>query len=205
MSSPAAGKFQDHYEILGLKPDATSEVIQKAYTELAAKYNPRNKETGDKEKFENINFAYETLIDPQQRKLFDSLRAPSGSADEAPKFTGRKFFHDVTLEVYTRQAILCILYDRRRLNPITPALSVRLLDKMIHTTQENLELAIWYLKQRNLVVQDDKSRLLITVEGMDSLVSNPPEPDSILQLMKATALMETPVETPSPVAALNPR
>jgi curved DNA-binding protein CbpA len=192
MGSPAAGKFQDHYEVLGIKFDATSELIQKAYTDLAARYNPRNPETGNKEKFENVNFAYETLIDPQQRKLFDTLRAPSGG-EELPKFTGRRFFEDVANEVYTRQTLLCILYDRRRLNPISPAISIRLLDKMIQTTPENLELAIWYLKQRSLVIMDDKSRLEITVDGMDFLVSNPPNPESILALMKATALAEQPV------------
>lgn len=195
MSSPAAGKFQDHYDVLGIKPDANNEAIQKAYTELAARYNPRAA-TKDAEKFEAVNFAYETLLDPAQRKLFDSLRAPSGK-EEAPKFTGVSFFHDVTNEVYTRQAVLCILYDRRRLNPISPAISIRLLDKMIHSTQENMELAIWYLKQRGYVVMDDKSRLQITVEGMDFLVDNLPKPDSIMNLLKATALMDAPAETPS--------
>ena len=195
MSSPAAGKFQDHYDVLGIKPDATTEVIQKAYTTAAAKYNLRNKETGDPEKFDAVNFAYETLIDPAQRKIFDSLRAPS-SKEEQPKFTGRSFFQAVTNEAYTRQALLCILYDRRRLNPITPAISIRLLDKMIHSTPENMELAIWYLKQRSLVVSDDKSRLQITVEGMDYLINNLPEPESIMNLLKATSLMDEPVETP---------
>ena len=199
MSSPAAGRFQDHYELMGLQPDASTEVIQKAYTDLAAKFNPRNKETGDKEMFENLNFAYETLIDPQQRKLFDSLRAPC-TKEEMPKFTGRQFFEDVTKEVYTRQALLCILYDRRRLNPISPAISVRLIDKMIETTQENFELAIWYLKQRGLVVMDDKSRLNITVEGIDYVVANASNPDSIMNLMKATALVDAPVGAES-----NPR
>jgi curved DNA-binding protein CbpA len=196
MGSPAAGKFQDHYEILGIPADCPTAGIQKAYTDLAAKYNPRNAETGDKEKFENVNFAYETLIDPVQRKLFDSLRAPARN-EEMPKFTGRQFFHDVTKEVYTRQALLCILYDRRRLNPLSPAISVRLLDKMIESTQENFELAIWYLKSRSLVMMDDKSRLQITVEGMDFLVSNPPDPDSVLNLMKATALMDVGVKQPA--------
>lgn len=191
MSSPAAGKFQDHYDVLHIKPDATKEIIQKAYEDLAAKYN-RTSATSDPEKFEAINFAYETLIDPAQRKIFDSLRAPSAS-EEQPKFTGRAFFGAMANEVYTRQAILCILYDRRRLYPITPAISIRLLDKMIHSTPENMELAIWYLKQRNLVMMDDKSRLQITVDGMDFLIDNAPEEDSVMNLLKATSLMEAPV------------
>ena len=177
--------------MLGIPPDAKNEVIQKAYTDLAAKLNPRNKETGNAEKFEAINFAYETLLDPGQRKLFDSLRAPS-SKEEMPKFTGMDFFKDVVNEVYTRQALLCILYDRRRLNPITPAISIRLLDKMVKSTPENMELAMWYLKQRGLVMADDKSRLQITVEGMDFLVADLPEPSSIMNLIYATSMMDAP-------------
>jgi len=185
VSSPSAGKFQDHYDVLGIKSDATTEVIQKAYGELAAKYNPRNAETGDAEKFDALNFAYETLLDPQQRKLFDSLRAGSGK-EEIPQFTGRSFFVDVVTEVYLRQTILCILYDQRRRNPITPAVPIRTIDKMVHSTIESFELAIWYLKQRGLVVMDDKSRLLITVEGMDNVVQHPPDPSNIMNLLKAT-------------------
>jgi hypothetical protein len=59
---------------------------------------------------------------------------------------------------------------------------------------EELQLAVWYLKQRNLIVSDDKSSLMITVDGMDYVEKHLPSPQSILALLKA-------VEDPSPVEA----
>jgi hypothetical protein len=47
MSSPLAGKFQDHYLILNVEPKSDSEAIQAAYTKLAQKFHPNNLETGD--------------------------------------------------------------------------------------------------------------------------------------------------------------
>jgi len=44
------------------------------------------------------------------------------------------------------------------------------------------------LKQRSLVTSDDKSNLLITVEGMDYLETNPPTPEMVMPLVKAVGL-----------------
>ncbi len=59
---------------------------------------------------------------------------------------------------------------------------------MLETTTEGLNFALWYLKQRNLASSDDKSNLLITVEGMDYLESNPPTPEAVMPLLKPNAL-----------------
>ena len=195
MSSPAAGKFQDHYQVLGVEPNATSEGITGAYTVLAAKYNPRNPDTGDQEKFDAVNFAYETLLDPEQRKLFDTIRS-GGEKEAEAKFSGRTFFGNLSKEYICRQTLLCLLYDRRRTNPISPGLAFRQVEAMIDTDLETLTLSIWYLKQRGLIVGDDKSRLLITVDGIDLLVKDMPKPDDVLALLRATA-----IATPESVAA----
>ena len=47
MSAPLAGKFQDHYEVLGVEPNAELETIQMAYTRLAQELHPNQPETGD--------------------------------------------------------------------------------------------------------------------------------------------------------------
>ena len=75
-----------------------------------------------------------------------------------------------------RTALLCLLYDRRRLKPFTPGLSMRRVENILECTSEGLSFALWYLKQRNMVASDDKSNLQITVEGMDYLETNPPRP-----------------------------
>ena len=176
MSAPLAGKFQDHYKVLDINPKSNMEAIQQAYGKLAEKYDPRNAKTGDQAKFDAINLAYEVLSDPGLRAEFDKIK--SGGEEKAEfTFSGLDFFGALGHETALRAALLCVLYDRRRLKPFTPGLSMRRVENMLETTAEGLSFALWYLKQRNLVTSDDKSNLLITAEGMDYLEMNPPTPD----------------------------
>ncbi len=91
MSAPLAGKFQDHYAVLGIDPKSDSETIQRAYAQLAQKYYPNNSATANAEMFEAVNMAYETLSDPELRGVFDKLKGV-GQEDSGPKFSGVEFF-----------------------------------------------------------------------------------------------------------------
>jgi hypothetical protein len=187
MSAPLAGKFQDHYKVLEIDPKATLDQIHRAYGKLAEKYHPRNAETGDQAKFDSINLAYEVLCDSGLRHEFDNLK--SGGEEKAEfKFSGMDFFAALGHETALRAALLCVLYDRRRLKPFTPGLSMRRVENMLQCTSEGLSFALWYLKQRSLVTSDDKSNLQITVEGMDYLETNPPTPEMVMPLIKAGGL-----------------
>lgn len=63
---------EDFYKILGLSRNATPEEIQKAYRKLARKYHPDvNPEKTAKEKFQQIQRAYDTLNDPEKREMYD--------------------------------------------------------------------------------------------------------------------------------------
>lgn len=186
MSAPLAGKFQDHYKVLGIDPKSNLETIHQAYGKLVEKYHPRNDKTGDQGMFDAINLAYEVLCDSGLREAFDKLK---GGEDKTEfRFSGLEFFAALGHETALRAALLCILYDRRRLKPSTPSLSMRRVENMLETTEEGLSFALWYLKQRNLVASDDKSNLIITVEGMDYLETNPPTPASVMPLIKAAGL-----------------
>ncbi|MGB6064932.1 MAG: molecular chaperone DnaJ [Desulfomonilaceae bacterium] len=66
---------KDLYGTLGVKKDATTDEIKKAYRKLARKYhpdvNPGNKDAEDK--FKAISEAHEVLSAPEKRKIYDEF------------------------------------------------------------------------------------------------------------------------------------
>ena len=206
MSAPAAGKFQDHYEVLGVEHKAGTDAIQLAYSRLAEKFHPQNGSTPDFEKFEAVGLAFEVLSDPDLRKDFDKLKGIGG--EEKPKFSGRPFFAAYGRDVNLRIALLCVLYDRRRNKPFTPALSMRHIESIVAGTSEELNFALWYLKTRDLVTQDDKSSLQISAEGMDFLQNNPPDADDVMRYIRnesGEAPVEVEAEAEAAVAPIPPQ
>jgi curved DNA-binding protein CbpA len=197
MSSGAAGKFQDHYVLLGVETNADSETIQAAYSRLAQKFHPNTPETGNKEKFDSLNQAFEVLSDPELRASFDKVKGVDHEAGN-PKFTGPEFFSALADSEAVRAAILCILYDRRRVKSFKPSLSLRHLEGMLQVTTEELNFALWYIKQRGFAVNDDKSSMAITVEGMDYIEKNRPSLDAVLKFIKPDALVK-PAKIPAAV------
>src|ERR1700722_10519577 len=187
MLAPLAGKYQDHYVVLGVDPKADSDTIQRAYAKLAQKYYPNNSATADAEMFESVNTAYQTLCDPQLRAIFDKLKGV-GQEEAGPKFRGVEFFDALGREALRRAAILCVLYDRRLSKPSAPSFSMRHLELIVEATAEELSSALWYLKQRGLAASDDKSSLQITVDGMDFLESKRPLPEDVMAFIKTTAI-----------------
>jgi curved DNA-binding protein len=64
---------KDHYEILGIKRDASQEEIKKTYRKLARKFHP-DLNPGDKaaeEQFKQMQTAYDVLSDAENRTLYD--------------------------------------------------------------------------------------------------------------------------------------
>lgn len=66
-------KETEFYDRLGVKPDASSDDIRKAYRKMALKYHPdRNpNDPTAADKFKDVGEAYDTLSDAEKRKIYD--------------------------------------------------------------------------------------------------------------------------------------
>jgi curved DNA-binding protein len=64
--------MKNYYEVLGVNEKATSAEITKAFKDLAKKHHPDR--GGDKDRFQEINEAHDTLKSSQKRHDYDTMR-----------------------------------------------------------------------------------------------------------------------------------
>jgi curved DNA-binding protein len=80
--------MKNYYDILGVNEKATSADITKAFKDLAKKHHPDR--GGDKDKFQEINEAHDTLKNSQKRHDYDTMRKfgsrSTGGGGEHPFF-----------------------------------------------------------------------------------------------------------------------
>jgi curved DNA-binding protein len=88
----------DYYSTLGVQKNASQEEIKKAYRRLAAQHHPDR--GGSKEKFQEIQSAYDTLSNPEKRAEYDNPQpqfqfhqgnVPPGFEDIFTAFGGSPF------------------------------------------------------------------------------------------------------------------
>lgn len=72
---PAVNKLANsYYALLGVHPSASVIEIRRAYRELSKRYHPDTTDLAPKiatEKFHQLNQAYATLSNPEQRRVYD--------------------------------------------------------------------------------------------------------------------------------------
>jgi DnaJ homolog subfamily A member 2 len=82
--------MSEYYQRLGLKNDCSQDDIKNAFRKLAREHHPDK--GGDKEEFQKIQEAYETLSDPEKRQQYDSPN-PFMSHDSPFGFNMNSFFN----------------------------------------------------------------------------------------------------------------
>lgn len=175
----------NYYDLLQIHPRAEMETIHRVYRLFASRYHPDNRQTGDAERFRLIADAYKVLSDPDTRAEYDHQLEENQPA-ALPIFQSREFTDGIDAEAKIRVGVLCLLYAKRRANPDFAALSMLDLENLMDFPREHLQFAIWYLKGRRYIMQDDRSSFVITAEGVDYLESQLPNNEILYKIFRAS-------------------
>ena len=175
----------NYYDLLQINPRAEIETIERVYRILASRYHPDNQQTGDAERFRLLTQAYETLKDPAQRKEYDR-QFEAHTAGPLPIFLGKEFTEGIDAEAKIRVGVLCLLYSKRRANPDFAALSLLDMENIMAFPRERLLFALWYLRAKRFVLQDDRSSFIISAEGVDFLESQLPTNQILYKIFRDT-------------------
>ena len=179
-------EFADYYAVLELSPAAELETIHRVYRLLAARYHPDNAQTGDIQKFLLLQKAYAVLSDPVKRDAFD---AEYGLRETGPMpiFELKDFAVGVDAEKNRRLGVLCLLYNRRRLDPDKPSLSLLEFEQIMTIPREHLLFTVWYLKQKQYLTSQGGADFEITAEGVEFVESALPSSRLLQRLLRAPA------------------
>lgn len=109
----------DLYALLGLAPGATPADIKRAYRRLSRRYHP-GINPGDRAAenlFKRISEAYETLVDPERRRHYDSGSPQADATATTFEFTG----FDFSAGAHGSQAATFTEMFAEILHPVAPA------------------------------------------------------------------------------------
>src|ERR1700682_738007 len=175
----------NYYDLLQINTRAEPETIERVYRIMAARYHPDNQQSGDPERFRLLTEAHEVLSNPTSRSEYD-LKFEGTATTALPIFLGREFTDGIDSEAKIRIGVLCLLYSKRRANPDFAALSLLDMENIMGFPREGLLFALWYLRAKRYVVQDDRSSFIISAEGVDYLESQLPTNQILYKIFRAS-------------------
>jgi len=167
------GKFLDLYAILQVHPECDASGLEVAYRKLAKLYHPDHAETADIDKFSALVNAFQTLKDRDARQKYNHEYAektgyrfavPQDDKAQRPKPLSDALISD---------GILKLLYNKRRAFPKDPGVGIYFLQKSTWLSDENIEFFLWYLKEKGHIRNAEDGSYVITVEGVDHVMSLP--------------------------------
>ena len=162
-------KAVDYYEVLQVSTSAEPETISRVFRLLAQRFHPDNQQTGNERRFREILEAHTVLSDPERRARYDILHHQRRQDRLRLVATGAQSENDFDMEEAVRLTLLEALYTKRRLESTNPGIFYREFEALTGRPQEHLEFTVWFLTQKKFVTLDDKSRLILTVEGAEYL------------------------------------
>jgi curved DNA-binding protein len=176
--------FIDFYELMQISPRAEMETIQRVYRMLASRYHPDNPQTGDADRFLKLTQAYQILVNRETRAAYD-LSYQLRNAQPLSVFELKEFAAGIDGEANRRMGILCLLYNRRRSDPDNAGMSILDLENLMSFPREHLMFTLWYLKESQLIRQDESTNFVIAGQGVDYVEKNLPSNTILYHLIKA--------------------
>jgi hypothetical protein len=186
-TAPKAGDAEegepDYYDVLQISPKAELQTIHRVFRMMAARFHPDNPETGDLEEFLRMKKAYTVLSDPERRAEYDKRREVA-EAGTMPIFELRDFVTGVEAEANRRLGVLSLLYNKRRMDPDRPGVSLLDLEQLMGFPREYLNFTMWYLRSKEFVTVADNSDYALTAAGADYVETNASQNEIVTRLLK---------------------
>ena len=163
--------FVDYYEILQVSPRADQEIIERVFRQLAKRYHPDNKRTGDDGKFRIVAEAYSVLSDQEKRAAYDDIHKTTDPHEGTVNFSASET-RDSEAEKRIHQVILVMFYIARKQNVMKPGVGLLELEKLVGLPENELEFHIWYLKEKEWIQRLETGEFAITANGVDKIMES---------------------------------
>ena len=160
------GNLIDYYEFLMISPTADRQMIEWAARLMLARYDPQKSKTPDEKKCQQAKEAFRTLADPKRRAAYDAELGPKQPAARLDvKATVTR--QDVVDAQQMRQAIMLVLYQAVLRQPRDPDVGRTELARQIGVQTQDLEFALWFLRERDWITATQAGSYSITVIGAE--------------------------------------